>query len=160
MDNKKLLVVGGVGLGAYVLFKSLQLRQTTLNLQTYVNNIRFDLFQTGKTLKVIPKLHIVNPIGSVIPISNIFGTLQDDNGNVLGYFQTGKVLVGAGSTDVDIPIIVSGLNAFLAFTDAYTTNHWPRLTLNYTIALLGGVLPIKDKITFDTGSIQRAVNRF
>ena len=160
MDNKKLLVLGGVGFGGYLLFKSLQLRQTALNLQTYVQGVRFDIFQTGKSLKVIPKLTIVNPIGSVITVSNIFGTLSDDNGNTLGYFQTGKVVVGAGSTAVEIPIIVNGLNAFLAFTDAYTTNHWPKLTLNYTIALAGGILPIKDKLTFDTGSIQRAVNRY
>lgn len=160
MDNKKLLVVGGVGFGAYLLYKSLQLRQAALNIQTYVQGVKFDFFRTSKSLKVIPTLKIVNPIGATINISNIFGTLTDDNGNTIGYFQTGKVVVGAGSVAIDIPIIVNGLNAFLAFSDAITNNHWPKLTLNYTIALVGGILPIKDKLTFDTGVISRAIKQY
>ena len=160
VDNKKLLLVGGVGVGAYLVFKSLQLRQTVKNIQVYIQGVRFDIFKTAKNLKIIPKMVIVNPIGSVINISNIFGTLTDDQGNTFGYFQTGAFTVKSGSVSVEIPIIVNGLNAFSAISDALTSSKWPKLTLNYTISLAGGILPIKQKITFDTAVVQKAINWF
>ena len=33
-------------------------------------------------------------------------------------------------------------------------------TLNYTISLAGGIIPIKNKIVFDTGAIKKAINYF
>ena len=42
--------------------------------------------------------------------------------------------------------------------DAVTKNKWPKLTLNYTISLAGGIIPIKNKIVFDTGAIKKAIN--
>lgn len=160
VDSKKLLIASGVGVGAYLVYKSLQLRQTVQNIQVYIQGIRLDVFKTAKNLKVIPKMVIVNPVGAVVNISNIYGTLTDDSGNVFGYFQTGPVTVKSGSVMVEIPIIVNGLNSFLAIMDAITNNKWPKLTLNYTISLAGGIIPIKSKITFDTGSIQKAINYF
>ena len=160
VDNKKLLIASGVGVGAYLIYKSLQLRQTVKNIQVYIQGVRFDIFKTQKNLKIIPKMVIVNPIGSIINISNIFGTLNDDQGNTFGYFQTGPITVQSGSVSVEIPIIVNGLNAFSAISDAVTDSKWPKLTLNYTISLAGGILPIKQKITFNTAIIQKAINWF
>lgn len=160
MDSKKLLIAGGVGVGAYLIYKSLQLRQTVKNIQVYIQGIRFDVFKTAKNLKIIPKMVIVNPVGSIINISNIYGTLTDDSGNTFGYFQTGPIVIQGGSVAVEIPIIVNGLNAFSAIVDAITQSKYPKLTISYTISLAGGIIPIKNKITFDTGVIQKVINYF
>jgi hypothetical protein len=160
VDSKKLLIAGGVGVGAYLIYKSLQLRQTVKNIQVYIQGIRFDVFKTAKNLKIIPKMVIVNPVGSIINISNIYGTLTDDSGNTFGYFQTGPIVIQGGSVAVEIPIIVNGLNAFSAIVDAITQSKYPKLTISYTISLAGGIIPIKNKITFDTGVIQKVINYF
>lgn len=160
MDNKKLVLATGLGVGAYLLFKGLQLRQTVKNIQAYIQGIDFDIFKTQRNVRVIPNLVIVNPIGGTLNISNIFGTLEDESGNTFGRFQTGRITISGGSVSVKIPIIINGLNAFLALTDAATNNKWPVLKLNYTISLAGGVLPIRQTLKFDTGSIKKAINWF
>lgn len=158
MDNKKLVLATGLGVGAYLLFKGLQLRQTVKNIQAYVQGIDLDIFKTQRNVRVIPNLVIVNPIRGVLNITNIFGTLTDESGNTFGRFQTGRVTISGGSVSVKIPIIINGLNAFLAFTDAATNNKWPKLNLNYTISLAGGILPIRQTLTFDTAVIQKVIN--
>jgi hypothetical protein len=160
VDSKKLLIVGGVGVGAYLVYKGLQLRQAAKNIQVYIQGIDVDLYKTQKNFRIIPKMVIVNPVGGTVNISNIYGSLNDDSGNVFGYFQTGPVTVQSGSVLVKIPIIVNGLNSFLAIMDAVTNNTWPKLTINYTISLAGGIIPIKNKIVFDTSVIQKAINYF
>jgi hypothetical protein len=158
VDNKKLVLAGGLGIGAYLLYRSLQLRQTVKNIQAYVQGIDVDIFKTQKNIRVIPNLVIVNPIGGVLNISNIFGTLTDESGNTFGRFQTGRITISGGSVSVKVPIIINGLNAFIAFTDAATNNKWPKLKLNYTISLAGGILPIRQTLTFDTAVIQKIIN--
>ena len=158
MDNKKLVLATGLGVGAYLLFKGLQLRQTVKNIQAYVQGIDFDIFKTQRNVRVIPNLIIVNPIGGVLNITNIFGTLTDESGNTFGRFQTGAVRVTGGSVSVKIPIIINGLNAFSAIYDAATNNKWPVLRLNYTISLAGGILPIRQTLKFDTAVIQKVTN--
>jgi len=158
VDNKKLVLAGGLGIGAYLLYRSLQLRQTVKNIQAYVQGIDVDIFKTQKNIRVIPNLVIVNPIGGVLNISNIFGTLTDESGNTFGRFQTGRITISGGSVSVKVPIIINGLNAFIAFTDAATNNKWPVLKLNYTISLAGGILPIRQTLTFDTAVIQKITN--
>ena len=160
VDSKKLLIVGGVGVGAYLVYKGLQLRQAAKNIQVYIQGVGVDLYKTQKNLKIIPEMVIVNPIATSIDISNIYGNLVDDSGNNFGYFQTGPVKVTSGSVLVKIPIIVNGLSSFLSIMDAVTNNKWPKLTLNYTISLAGGIIPIKNKIVFDTGAIKKAINYF
>lgn len=160
MDNKKLLLVGGVGVGAYLIYKGLQLRQAAKNIQVYIQGVDLDLYKTQKNFRIIPKMVIVNPIATSIDISNIYGNLVDSNGNNFGYFQTGAVKVVSGSVMVKIPIVVNGLSSFLSIMDAVTSSKWPKLTLNYTISLAGGVIPIKNKIVFDTASLQKAINYF
>jgi hypothetical protein len=158
VENKKIVLATGLGIGAYLLFKGLQLRQTVKNIQAYVQGIDFDIFKTQRNIRVIPNLIIVNPIGGVLNITNIFGTLTDESGNTFGRFQTGAVKITGGSISVKVPIIINGLNAFIAFTDAATNNKWPKLKLNYTIALAGGILPISQSLTFDTAVIQKVIN--
>lgn len=160
MESKKLLLVGGLGVGAYLIYKALQLRQAAKDISVYIQGVDFDVFKTQKNFRIIPKMVIVNPIATSINISNIYGNLTDDAGNVFGYFQTGPVTVTSGSVLVKIPIIVNGLNSFLAIMDAVTNNKWPKLTLSYTISLVGGIIPIKSKITFDTGTIKKAISYF
>jgi hypothetical protein len=160
VDNKKLLIVGGVGVGAYLVYKGLQLRQAAKDVSVYIQGIDLDVFKTQKNFRIIPNMVIVNPIATSIRISNIYGNLTDDSGNVFGYFQTGPVTVQAGSVSVKIPIIVNGVNAFLSIMDAVTSNKWPKLTINYTISLAGGIIPIRSKITFDTAVIKKGINYF
>lgn len=160
MDTKKLLVVGGLGVGAYLVYKGLQIRQAAKDISVYIQGVDFDIFKTQRNIRIIPNMVIVNPIATSIKISNIYGNLTDDSGNVFGYFQTGPVTVQSGSVAVKIPIVVNGVNTFLAILDAVTSNKWPKLTINYTISLAGGIIPIKSKITFDTGSIKKAINYF
>jgi len=157
VDNRKLLLLGGVGVAGYYLFKGLQLRQTALNLQTYVQGIDFSFNKGASTVAVVPTLKIVNPVGSNIKVSNIWGTLADQNGNTIGYFQSGPVNIGPGSISVKLPIIINGLNAFLSLSDAVSNNKWPIFTLSYTIGLVGGILPIKGKMSLDTSVLQKAV---
>lgn len=160
MDTKKLLVVGGLGVGAYIVYKGLQLRQAAKDISVYIQGVDFDIFKTQKNIRIIPNMVIVNPIATSINISNIYGNLTDDSGNVFGYFQTGPVTVQSGSVSVKIPIVVNGVNTFLAILDAVTANKWPKLTISYTISLAGGIIPIKNKITFDTGVLKKAINYF
>jgi hypothetical protein len=160
VDTKKLLVVGGLGVGAYLVYKGLQLKQAAKDISVYIQGVDFDIFKTQRNIRIIPKMVIVNPIATSIQISNIYGNLTDDSGNVFGYFQTGPVTVQSGSVMVKIPIVVNGVNSFLAILDAVTSSKWPKLTINYTISLVGGIIPIRSKITFDTGSIQKAINYF
>lgn len=160
MDNKKLVLATGLGVGAYLLYKGLQLRQTVKNIQAYIQGIDFDIFKTQRNLRIIPNMVIVNPIGGVLKISNIFGTLTDENGNTFGRFQTGPITITGGSVSVKIPIIVNGLNSFIAITDAIQNNTWPKLTLKYTISLAGGILPLQQSMTFDTGAIKKVYNWF
>jgi hypothetical protein len=160
VDSKKLLIVGGLGVGAYIVYKGLQLRQAAKDISVYIQGIDLDVFKTQKNFRIIPKMVIVNPISTSIDISNIYGNLTDDQGNVFGYFQTGPVTVKSGSVMVNIPIVVNGLNSFLAIMDAVTNSKWPKLTISYTISLAGGIIPIKNKITFDTGTIKKAINYF
>ena len=56
MDTKKLLVVGGVGVGAYIVYKGLQLRQAAKNIQVYIQGVGVDLYKTQKNFKVIPEI--------------------------------------------------------------------------------------------------------
>ena len=160
VDNKKLVLVGGLGIGAYILYKGLQLRQAAKDISVYIQGVSFDVFKTQKSLRIIPNMVIVNPIATSIKISNIYGKLTDDSGNVFGYFQTGPVTVNSGSVTVKIPIVVNGVNAFLAITDAVMNNKWPKLTISYTISLVGGIIPIKSQMTFDTGVIEKTINYF
>jgi len=160
VDNKKIAIAAGLGFGGYLLYKGLQLRQTVKNIQAYIQGIDFDIFKTQKNVRIIPNMVIVNPIGGTLKISNIFGTLQDESGNTFGRFQTGPITITGGSVSVKIPIIVNGLNAFLAITDAVSNNTWPKLKLTYTISLAGGILPISQSMTFDTGSIKKAISWF
>jgi hypothetical protein len=160
VDNKKLLIATGLGVGGYLLFKGLQLRQTVKNIQAYIQGIDFDIFKTQRNVRIIPNMVIVNPVGASLRISNIYGTLKDTKGNTFGRFQTGPISVTSGSVTVKVPIIVNGLNAFLAITDAMENNTWPKLKLEYTISLVGGILPLQQSITFDTGAIKKAINWF
>ena len=119
MDNKKLVLATGLGVGAYLLFKGLQLRQTFKSIEAYVQGIDFDFFKTQRNIRVIPNLVITNPVGGVLTINNIFGTLKDQKGNTFGRFQTGRVIIKGGSVSVKIPIIINGL--FTRVVEYYLT---------------------------------------
>ena len=160
MDNKKLALAAVVGVGGYYLYKGLQLRQAVKNIQAYIQGIDLDIYKTQKNVRIIPKMVIVNPIGGTLKISNIFGTLTDESGNTFGRFQTGPIAITGGSVSIQIPIILNGLNTFLAITDAVTNSKWPKLRLKYTISLVGGIIPISQELTFDTATIQKAINWF
>jgi hypothetical protein len=103
-------------------------------------------------------VEIINPVGGQITISNIYGTLRDDKGNEYGIFQTGRFLLTRSTTLVKFPINLSTFGVVSGLIDNIQNNRYPKLTLSYTITIAGGLLPIRDKITFDTAVLSKAVN--
>jgi hypothetical protein len=71
----------------------------------------------------------------------------DAAGNKLGDFNTGTYQINPGSNTVNIPVIISGLGAFLSFAKAITTKKLPVVTIQYTNLI--GALPVSDSIIFD-----------
>lgn len=158
MDQKKALKLAAVGTVGYLAFRALQLRRAVQDLFIGVNNVEFRIDKPSRQAIITPVIEIVNPVGGSLTISNIYGNLIDNRGNEYGIFQSGKFLLTSSTTLVRLPVKLSSIGTILAVIDNVQNNKYPVLTLNYTIAIAGGLLPIRDKITFDTAVIKRAVN--
>lgn len=158
MDQKKALKVAAVGTVGYLAFRALQLRRAVQDLFIGVNKVEFKIDKASRQAIVTPVIEIVNPVGGSLTISNIYGNLIDNRGNEYGIFQSGRFLLTSSTTLVKLPVKLSSIGTILAVIDNIQNNKFPVLTLNYTIAIAGGLIPIKDKITFDTAVIKRAVD--
>ena len=158
MDQKKALKVAAVGTVGYLAFRALQLRRAVQDLFIGVNKVEFKIDKASRQAIVTPVIEIVNPVGGSLTISNIYGNLIDNRGNEYGIFQSGRFLLTSSTTLVKLPVKLSSIGTILAVIDNIQNNKFPVLTLNYTIAIAGGLSPIKDKITFDTAVIKRAVD--
>ena len=82
-----------------------------------------------------------------VTVTDTFGKVVDAAGNTLGTFNTGTYDIVPGDNTVKIPVVISGLGAFLSFSKAIATKKLPVVTIQYTNLI--GALPVSDKITFD-----------
>ena len=158
MDQKKLIKVAAVGTVGYLAFRALQLRRAIEDLFIGVNNVEFKIDKPNRQAIIIPVIEIINPVGGSLTISNIYGKLTDNRGNEYGIYQSGRFLLTNSTTLVKLPIKLNSIGTILAVIDNIQNNKFPVLTLTYTISVAGGLIPIKDKITFDTAVIKRAVD--
>lgn len=158
MDQKKVLKVAAVGTVGYLAFRALQLRRAVQDLFIGVNKVEFRIDKPSRQAIITPVIEIVNPVGGSLTISNIYGNLVDNRGNEYGIYQSGRFLLTSSTTLVRLPVKLSSIGTILGVIDNVQNNKFPVLTLNYTIAIAGGLIPIKDKITFDTAVIKRVVD--
>jgi len=158
VDQKKLIKDAAVGKGGYLAFRALQLRRAIEDLFIGVNNVEFKIDKPNRQAIIIPVIEIINPVGGSLTISNIYGKLTDNRGNEYGIYQSGKFLLTSSTTLVRLPVKLSTMGTILAVIDNIQNNKFPVLTLTYTISVAGGLIPIKDKLTFDTAVIKRAVD--
>jgi hypothetical protein len=158
VDQKKLIKVAAVGTVGYLAFRALQLRRAIEDLFIGVNNVEFKIDKPNRQAIIIPVIEIINPVGGSLTISNIYGKLTDNRGNEYGIYQSGRFLLTNSTTLVKLPIKLNSIGTILAVIDNIQNNKFPVLTLTYTISVAGGLIPIKDKITFDTAVIKRAVD--
>jgi len=150
--------VAAVGTVGYLAFRALQLRRAVQDLFIGINKVEFKIDKASRQAIVTPVIEIVNPVGGSLTISNIYGRLVDNRGNEYGIYQSGKFLLTNSTTLVRLPIKLSTMGTILAVIDNIQNNKYPVLTLHYTISIAGGLIPIKDKLTFDTAVIRRAVD--
>ena len=150
--------VAAVGTVGYLAFRALQLRRAVQDLFIGINKVEFKIDKASRQAIVTPVIEIINPVGGSLTISNIYGKLTDNRGNEYGIYQSGKFLLTNSTTLVALPVKLSSIGTVLGVIDNIQNNKFPVLTLNYTIAIAGGLIPIKDKITFDTAVIKRAVD--
>lgn len=158
MDQKKALQLAAVGTVGYLAFRALQLRRAVQDLFVGLQKVEFKLDKGQRQAIVTPVIEIVNPVGGSLTISNIYGNLVDDRGNQYGIFQSGQFLLTSSTTIVRLPVRLNSIGSVLAIIDNIQNNKYPVLTLNYTIAIAGGLIPIKNKITFDTAVVKRVVD--
>jgi hypothetical protein len=150
--------VAAVGTVGYLAFRALQLRRAVQDLFIGINKVEFKIDKASRQAIVTPVIEIVNPVGGSLTISNIYGRLVDNRGNEYGIYQSGKFLLTNSTTLVRLPVKLSTMGTILAVIDNIQNNKYPVLTLHYTISIAGGLIPIKDKLTFDTAVIRRAVD--
>jgi hypothetical protein len=158
VDQKKALRIAAVGTVGYLAFRALQLRRAVQDLFIGVNRVEFKIDKPNRQAIITPVIEIVNPVGGSLTISNIYGKLTDNRGNEYGIYQSGKFILTNSTTLVALPVKLSTIGTILAVIDNIQNNKFPVLTLTYTISIAGGLIPIKDKITFDTAVIKRAVD--
>ena len=158
MENKKALKLAAILGGGYLLFQSLRLKRTADDLFISPKAIRFQFDRKEKLLVILVAVEIINPVGGTINVSNIYGRLLDQAGNELGAFQTGKFRLERSTTLVNVPIRIGNFGTALSLIDAVQNNRWPVFTMDYTIAMAGGILPIRDKMKFDTGAIKNFID--
>lgn len=158
VDQKKLYKVAAVGTVGYLAFRALQLRRAVQDLFIGVNKVEFRIDKPSRQATITPVIEIVNPVGGSLTISNIYGNLVDNRGNEYGIYQSGRFLLTSSTTLVRLPVKLNTIGTILAVIDNVQNNKFPVLTLNYTIAIAGGLIPLRDKITFDTAVIKRVVD--
>lgn len=158
VENKKALKIAAVLGGGYLLFQSLKLKRTAQDLFISPKQVRFQFDRKERILVVLVTMEVINPVGGSINISNIYGKLVDQAGNELGTFQTGSFRLEKATTLINVPVRIGSFGTALSLLDAVQNNRWPVFTMNYTVAMAGGILPIRDKVSFDTGAIKNAID--
>jgi hypothetical protein len=142
-STKYLLIAGG----AYLLYRGYALNKLSNKIDFAPVGAKVDLDKKAKRITLTLELSVINPTQTSVTVTDTFGKLVDASGNTLGNFQTGTYNINPGRNIVKIPVVVSGLGAFLTLSKAIATKKLPVVTIQYTNLI--GALPVSDSMTFD-----------
>lgn len=140
---KYLLLAGG----AYLAYRAYSLNKLSNKIDFAPSGAKIDVDKKNRKITLTLSLKVVNPTQASVTVTDTYGKVVDAAGNKLGDFNTGTYQINPGSNTVNIPVIISGLGAFLSFAKAITTKKLPVVTIQYTNLI--GALPVSDSITFD-----------
>jgi hypothetical protein len=140
---KYLLLAGG----AYLAYRAYSLNKLSNKIDFAPSGAKIDVDKKNRKITLTLSLKVVNPTQTSVTVTDTYGKVVDAAGNKLGDFNTGTYQINPGSNTVNIPVIISGLGAFLSFAKAITTKKLPVVTIQYTNLI--GALPVSDSITFD-----------
>ena len=140
---KYLLLAGG----AYLAYRAYSLNKLSNKIDFAPSGAKIDVDKKNRKITLTLSLKVVNPTQVAVTVTDTYGKVVDAAGNKLGDFNTGTYDINPGSNTVKIPVIISGLGAFLSFAKAITTKKLPVVTIQYTNLI--GALPVSDSIVFD-----------
>ena len=140
---KYLLLAGG----AYLAYRAYSLNKLSNKIDFAPSGAKIDVDKKNRKITLTLSLKVVNPTQVAVTVTDTYGKVVDAAGNKLGDFNTGTYQINPGSNTVNIPVIISGLGAFLSFAKAITTKKLPVVTIQYTNLI--GALPVSDSIVFD-----------
>lgn len=145
MDNstKYILLAGG----AYLAWRAYSLNKLSNKIDYSPSGAKIDIDKKSRKITLTLLLKVTNPTQVNVTVTDTFGKVVDAAGNTLGNFNTGTYDIVPGDNTVKIPVVISGLGAFLSFSKAIATKKLPVVTIQYTNLI--GALPVSDKITFD-----------
>lgn len=156
--NKKAISLAALLGGGYFLFRGLQAKRSAENLVFNPVEVKFSFNRAQKKGIIYVAMEVINPVGEILTVNRIYGTVTDQNRNELGYFQTGRIVLRPGRNVITFAINLSTVGVFFTLTDGLTKNQYPKIRLNFTTVLAGGLIPVKDFIEFDTSAIKNAIS--
>ena len=133
--------------GGYLAYRAYSLNKLSNKIDFAPSGAKIDVDKKNRKITLTLSLKVVNPTQASVTVTDTYGKVVDAAGNKLGDFNTGTYDINPGSNTVKIPVIISGLGAFLSFAKAITTKKLPVVTIQYTNLI--GALPVSDSITFD-----------
>ena len=142
-STKYILLAGG----AYLLWRGYSLNKLSNKIDYSPSGAKIDVDKKSRKITLTLLLKVTNPTQVNVTVTDTFGKVVDAAGNTLGNFNTGTYDIVPGDNTVKIPVVISGLGAFLSFSKAIATKKLPVVTIQYTNLI--GALPVSDKITFD-----------
>lgn len=133
--------------GGYLAYRAYSLNKLSNKIDFAPSGAKIDIDKKNRKITLTISLKVVNPTQASVTVTDTYGKVIDAAGNKLGDFNTGTYQINPGSNTVKIPVIISGLGAFLSFSKAIATKTLPVITIQYTNLI--GALPVSDKIVFD-----------
>ncbi len=133
--------------GGYLAYRAYSLNKLSNKLDFAPSGAKIDVDKKNRKITLTISLKVVNATQVAVTVTDTFGKVIDAAGNKLGDFNTGTYKINPGSNTIKIPVIISGLGAFLSFSKAIATKTLPVITIQYTNLI--GALPVSDKIVFD-----------
>ena len=133
--------------GGYLAYRAYSLNKLSNKLDFAPSGAKIDIDKKNRKITLTISLKVVNATQVAVTVTDTFGKVIDAAGNKLGDFNTGTYKINPGSNTIKIPVIISGLGAFLSFSKAIATKTLPVITIQYTNLI--GALPVSDKIVFD-----------
>ena len=142
-STKYILLAGG----AYLAWRAYSLNKLSNKIDYSPSGAKIDIDKKSRKITLTLLLKVTNPTQVNVTVTDTFGKVVDAAGNTLGTFNTGTYDIVPGDNTVKIPVVISGLGAFLSFSKAIATKKLPVVTIQYTNLI--GALPVSDKIVFD-----------
>ena len=133
--------------GGYLAYRAYSLNKLSNKIDFAPSGAKIDIDKKNRKITLTISLKVVNPTQASVTVTDTYGKVIDAAGNKLGDFNTGTYQINPGSNTIKIPVIISGLGAFLSFSKAIATKTLPVITIQYTNLI--GALPVSDKIVFD-----------